>query len=169
MTITLPINRNAYTLINTRTKQILPFGWSIHFGWRTHRGQQPWNSHIIDVRQGNRSILSQAVVASNVNECAHGETVIVLLLLDLLPIFFAMMKSAVSVGVVCLLVGFTAFATARVIKIDSRIVNGNSAKVGQFPWHVTIIGSFASGSSLLCGGSLISDQWVLTAAHCVLG
>lgn len=73
------------------------------------------------------------------------------------------------IGVVCLLAQLAAFAETRIIKYDKRIVNGNTARNDQFPWHVSIIGSFSTGSSLLCGGSLISDEWVLTAAHCVLG
>uniref|UniRef100_A0A1V1FIV0 Putative serine protease 64 isoform C n=2 Tax=Reticulitermes speratus TaxID=60591 RepID=A0A1V1FIV0_9NEOP len=45
---------------------------------------------------------------------------------------------------------------------DHRITNGEPAKRGQFPWQVAII----SDLSYFCGGSLISDTWVLTAAHC---
>jgi secreted trypsin-like serine protease len=43
-----------------------------------------------------------------------------------------------------------------------RITNGNTAIRGQFPWQVSLIIDFA----YFCGGSLISDEWVLTAAHC---
>uniref|UniRef100_A0A1V1FKM4 Putative serine protease 64 isoform A n=1 Tax=Reticulitermes speratus TaxID=60591 RepID=A0A1V1FKM4_9NEOP len=45
---------------------------------------------------------------------------------------------------------------------DHRITNGEPAKRGQFPWQVAIIIDLNS----FCGGSLISDTWVLTAAHC---
>ncbi|XP_056282565.1 transmembrane protease serine 3 [Pseudoliparis swirei] len=47
----------------------------------------------------------------------------------------------------------------------SRIVGGNSSKPGQFPWQVSLHFS----SEHLCGGSIITSLWVLTAAHCVYG
>ncbi|XP_023726958.1 brachyurin-like, partial [Cryptotermes secundus] len=43
-----------------------------------------------------------------------------------------------------------------------RITGGISAERGQFPWQVGLI----IGGSSFCGGSLISERWVLTAAHC---
>lgn len=51
---------------------------------------------------------------------------------------------------------------------QGRIIDGSPASVGQFPWQVavsyrTILGSY------FCGGSLIGEEWVLTAAHCVTG
>nr|CAD7579210.1 unnamed protein product [Timema californicum] len=48
-------------------------------------------------------------------------------------------------------------------ELQPRITNGVPAKLGQFPWQVAIM----VDSSVLCGGSLISDQWILTAAHCL--
>uniref|UniRef100_A0A3Q0S050 Peptidase S1 domain-containing protein n=1 Tax=Amphilophus citrinellus TaxID=61819 RepID=A0A3Q0S050_AMPCI len=43
-----------------------------------------------------------------------------------------------------------------------RIVGGQDATPGSWPWQVAL---FTFGSSS-CGGSLITNQWVLTAAHC---
>ncbi|GFG36602.1 hypothetical protein Cfor_05815 [Coptotermes formosanus] len=43
-----------------------------------------------------------------------------------------------------------------------RITNGIVASRGQFPWQVSII----TDSTWYCGGSVISNDWVLTAAHC---
>ncbi|XP_068895108.1 tonin-like [Tenebrio molitor] len=42
-----------------------------------------------------------------------------------------------------------------------RIVGGKTCKVAEYPFVVAVY------SSQLCGGSLITFQWVLTAAHCV--
>ncbi|XP_058450969.1 brachyurin-like isoform X2 [Malaya genurostris] len=54
-------------------------------------------------------------------------------------------------------------------KSHSRIVNGFPAEAGQFPYQVFLRGFVASGGALMCGGSLISNEWVLTAAHCITG
>lgn len=50
---------------------------------------------------------------------------------------------------------------------EQRIVGGLLAKEGQFPWHVSIIGTDQAGKQQLCSGSLIAHRWVVTAAHCV--
>uniref|UniRef100_A0A8B9QDK4 Prothrombin n=1 Tax=Apteryx owenii TaxID=8824 RepID=A0A8B9QDK4_APTOW len=46
-----------------------------------------------------------------------------------------------------------------------RIVHGEDAEVGSSPWQVMLYKK--SPQELLCGASLISDSWVLTAAHCL--
>ncbi|KAM8819448.1 prothrombin [Rhynchonycteris naso] len=50
--------------------------------------------------------------------------------------------------------------------IDGRIVEGWDAEKGLAPWQVMLFRK--SPQELLCGASLISDRWVLTAAHCLL-
>ncbi|XP_060754268.1 transmembrane protease serine 3 [Neoarius graeffei] len=47
----------------------------------------------------------------------------------------------------------------------ARIVGGNASLSGQYPWQV----SLQYQNQYLCGGSLITNQWIVTAAHCVYG
>jgi len=64
---------------------------------------------------------------------------------------------------VVLLLGFTQHVT-----IASRlpyVVNGQDATVGEFPWQASLQPKGKDGH--FCGGSLVSDRWVVTAAHCV--
>ncbi|XP_011373741.1 putative serine protease 46 [Pteropus vampyrus] len=47
--------------------------------------------------------------------------------------------------------------------ISCKVVKGQLVEVGKWPWQVSILflGVY------VCGGSLIHQQWVLTAAHCL--
>ncbi|XP_077177997.1 ovochymase-2 isoform X2 [Paroedura picta] len=45
----------------------------------------------------------------------------------------------------------------------SRIVGGNQVQQGSHPWQV----SLKRDSGHFCGGTLVSTQWVITAAHCI--
>lgn len=53
------------------------------------------------------------------------------------------------------------------LTFQGRIISGYAASPGQFPWQVII--KQDEYDELLCGGSIISDTWVLTAAHCCFG
>ncbi|XP_067286737.1 chymotrypsin-like protease CTRL-1 [Pseudorasbora parva] len=46
----------------------------------------------------------------------------------------------------------------------TRIVGGTDAPAGKWPWQVSI----HYDGEHICGGTLIHNQWVVTAAHCIL-
>ncbi|XP_068538059.1 complement factor I [Anas acuta] len=48
-----------------------------------------------------------------------------------------------------------------------RIVGGEIASKGEFPWQVAIKETGTEGATVYCGGVYIGGCWVLTAAHCV--
>ena len=47
--------------------------------------------------------------------------------------------------------------------ILTKIIDGTETSVNEYPWTVSL--QIADGH--LCGGSLISENWILTAAHCI--
>ncbi|XP_026731129.1 collagenase-like [Trichoplusia ni] len=49
--------------------------------------------------------------------------------------------------------------------VQSRIVGGSSASLGQFPYQAGILIALPFGQAV-CGGSLLNNRRVLTAAHC---
>ena len=54
-------------------------------------------------------------------------------------------------------------------EINRRIVGGSEANFGQFPWQAQIwtFKPYNDTPIFSCGGTLISDELILTAAHCV--
>ena len=47
-----------------------------------------------------------------------------------------------------------------------RIAGGSEAQRHQFPYMVGVVTHLASGNGF-CGGSLVSSNYVMTAAHCL--
>ncbi|XP_076341051.1 transmembrane protease serine 9-like [Tachypleus tridentatus] len=46
----------------------------------------------------------------------------------------------------------------------ARVIGGRDSEPGEWCWQVALI---SAQNQYLCGGALIGNQWVLTAAHCV--
>ncbi|XP_063602924.1 trypsin-1-like [Penaeus indicus] len=46
----------------------------------------------------------------------------------------------------------------------TRIVGGTETEVNEYPWMAGLI----SNGNFICGGAVIADEWVLTAAHCAV-
>lgn len=85
------------------------------------------------------------------------------------------MKFYVLFGVLAVLFGSAiCFRLEAVDEIEDgeeyRIIGGSTAKPHQFPHIVSLRGRRVLGGIIvfrhLCGGSIISDRWIITAAHC---
>lgn len=49
-----------------------------------------------------------------------------------------------------------------------RVANGNETEFGELPWMALLRYNNPS-QPFQCGGSLITNRYVLTAAHCMIG
>ncbi|XP_049815406.1 trypsin alpha-3-like [Schistocerca nitens] len=48
---------------------------------------------------------------------------------------------------------------------EGRVIGGSNADISNYPWQL----AFLYSGSQICGASIISGNWALTAAHCVDG
>lgn len=79
------------------------------------------------------------------------------------------MTKSVSCACLTLAMAFTACDTepqGRDNEVQDRIVGGTDTNIEQVPWQVSLQ---TPGGFHFCGGSIVDDEWILTAAHCIDG
>ncbi|MBO9703828.1 MAG: trypsin-like serine protease [Sporocytophaga sp.] len=76
------------------------------------------------------------------------------------------MKKFLPIILACIVFNSLVFTATAQIK---RIIGGKNAAKGAYPWMVAIGYSDepTPESAIYCGGTIINNEWVLTAAHCV--
>ncbi|KAG9478402.1 hypothetical protein GDO78_013425 [Eleutherodactylus coqui] len=52
-----------------------------------------------------------------------------------------------------------------IVNSNEKIVGGTDSLKGEFPWQVRF--AYKDGVSF-CGGSIVNEKWIVTAAHCFL-
>ena len=50
---------------------------------------------------------------------------------------------------------------------NDRIVGGDVTEPNEYPWQAAILNKTDELNAVLCGGTLITEKWVITAAHCM--
>ncbi|KMQ89713.1 mite allergen der f 3-like protein [Lasius niger] len=65
------------------------------------------------------------------------------------------------------LISFLSISHGALVTLDSRIVGGRHAKPGEIPYQVSL--QTIKTEHHFCGGVVLNQKYVLTAAHCVFG
>ncbi|CAF0739139.1 unnamed protein product [Brachionus calyciflorus] len=50
---------------------------------------------------------------------------------------------------------------------NERIIEGSNAMPHKYPWLVSLRYISKVNASHICGGSILSDEWIITAGHCI--
>lgn len=59
-------------------------------------------------------------------------------------------------------------AIAKSTDFQPRIVKGFAARVGMFPSYAFLNIALENGKFKDCGATILSNEWLVTAAHCIL-
>ncbi|XP_053683648.1 transmembrane protease serine 9-like, partial [Sabethes cyaneus] len=86
------------------------------------------------------------------------------------------MKAKKSILVIVLLLLVTVRSKRKVLpecgipKIGGNelITNGQDTAPGDWPWHAAIFHRKGRSTDYVCGGTVISEEFIVTAAHCVM-
>merc|ERR1712212_944595 len=85
---------------------------------------------------------------------------------------YSIMRAAILLAVVAVATGAPKFSKKALSTPLSRgggkIVGGTEAYAGEFPHQIALLRG-GVGGSLMCGGSLVKENMVVTAAHCCDG
>jgi len=72
-----------------------------------------------------------------------------------------------ALGLLCWLQGPASAEDTDAAADTEMIVGGTVAPEGKYPWQVRLYTSMDDDKGR-CGGTIVADQWVLTAAHCAV-
>jgi len=90
-------------------------------------------------------------------------------------IYFRTDRSVVRSGYSCTIVAQTGTTPPSasggcccgLVNRATRVVGGKQTEVSEYPWQAGLVSP--GGTRTFCGGSLINDRYVATAAHCTAG
>lgn len=86
--------------------------------------------------------------------------------------YSSIMRAAILLAVVAVATGAPKFSKQAIStplsRGGGRIVGGTEASPGEFPHQIALLRG-GVGGSLMCGGSLVAPNMVVTAGHCCDG